>query len=438
MSIMCLNETMNNTFPLINGENYRPELVFNFSYIGNDTANDYILDWMELIWSAYFALFFGSLGSHLKRCKHFVFQMRIFGFYSVWTGIRLNPGFVDAVIFERLMRCILSAILGATTSIMIHMEELIELYTILTVGSGHLINLFDPWLRREGGCQDIGPPTTEFPYGVWEDCSDWKIAYAVTWANTLFVYLIVGIVVILVKCFKIHKKIPFFEPLKRHTGFIAVSMIATSSAVTFLTSLTRREKIHDKHFDTFLQWSYYILLALFFLVQELIDRVMICRENLRKLKQSVSLLELSLWVQSKRLRLESYCCSVVKLVSMIFWGLSMPLYLPELTVKILIQKIVDINAQKLAKEDEKNRRTSKEIVVEDYWKTEAWIQENKSAGVQENKSAGVQENKSTEVEKVVGAPSKAKKKSGKMKGEKIFIVNDFVNVEQNGDVGFDL
>merc|ERR1719192_2146529 len=118
MISQCLNETTNNALSLIDGEYYRPELVFNFHYIGNETANDYIMDWIELVWSAYFAIFFGVLGSQLSRCKQFVFQLRVFGFYGIWTEIRLNPGFVDAVIFERFLRCILSAGLGAITAIM--------------------------------------------------------------------------------------------------------------------------------------------------------------------------------------------------------------------------------------------------------------------------------------------------------------------------------
>jgi len=400
MSITCFNETTNNTLSnnalsLIDGEYYRPDLVFNFSYIGNETANDYIMDWMELIWSGYFAIFFGTLGSQLKRCKQFVFQLRIFGFYGIWTGIRSNPGFVDAVIFESLLRCILSSGLGAITAIMIKAEELVEVYTIITVGSRHLINMVDPYFRRKGNCEDIGPPTTEFPYGVWVDCGNWKFAYLVTWINSLFVYLMLGIFLLSVKYFK--KKCPCIGPLQRLSGYLAVSMIATNSASTFITSLRRRENIHEEYFDMFVQWSYYILLCSFFLVQELIHCVRECRRKRRELKNSVSLMDISSLVQSPAWRLKSCCCCAVKIVSEIFWGLAIPLYLPDQALKWIIRRIIKVNKKSLDKEDKKNQRSEREIAVEEYWTTVKVTEGEKR--------------KSTEPEMVAGAPTKAKSES---------------------------
>lgn len=390
LSIIC-NKT-NDTLPIIDGEYYSPELVFNFYYIGNETANNYIIDWMELVWSGYFAFFFGILGSQLKRCNQLVMQLRVFGFYGIWTGIRSNPGFVDAVIFESLLRCILSAGLAAIISLMIKAEKVVELYTILTLGSGHLFNAFDPYLRRQADCEDIGPPTKEFPYGVWVDCGNWKFAYAVTWINSLFVYLMCGIFLILVKFCKM--KAPCIKPLKRMSGNVAVSMIATNSGCTFITSLKRRQKIHDELFDTFVQWSYYILLASFFLVQELIDCVWKCREKRRLKETSLSVMDISSLVRSKTWSLQSYCCCAVKVVSMIFWGLTMPLYLPDQALKWIIRKILKKNTKSLDKEDQKNRPSEREIAVEEYWM----------------KVTEGQKNKSTEVEMVAGGPWSAEAK----------------------------
>jgi len=405
--IYPFNATTNGTLSLsdlIDGEWYRTELVFDFLYIGDDFANDYIVDWMELVWSGYFALFFGTLGSQLKRCSQFVYQLRVFEFYGIFIGIRRNPAFVDAVMFERFLRCILSAGLAAIIALMIKAEEVVELYTIVTMGSGHLINLLDPYLRGEGDCAGIGPPTEDFPYGVWVDCGNWKLAYAVTWINSLWVYLVVGISLIGMKSIK--KKFPCIRKLEKHSGYVAVAMTATNSATTFLTCLRRRTKIHNEYFDVFVQYSYYILLGSFYVVQVLIDCIMKCRKKHLEQKSSMSLSEISLNVRSKTWRVQTYCYAAVKMVSMIFWGLAMPLYWTDQALKWIIQKIIKINVKRLAKEDKRSQRSQREITVEEYWKIVNEGHNNKSTDVEM-----VADNKSTDVEMVAGGTSSAKPKS---------------------------
>jgi len=388
MSIMC-NDTCNRTtvdpLSLIDGEYYKPELVFDYLYIDGVRANDYIIDWMELVWNGYFAIFFGVLGSQLSRCKQFVFQLRVFGFYGIWTKIRTNPGFIDAVIFESLLRCFLSAGLAAITVVMINEEAVVELYTIITVGSGHLINIVDPYFRREGDCKDIGPPTPEFPYGVWIDCENWDFAYAVTWINSLFVYVMCLGCLLVAKFLK--DRIPCMDSLKRMSSHIAVSMVATNAGCTFLSSLKRRYKIEDDYFDLFLQWSYYILLGSFFLVQEFVHFVWRCREKQIAREMSLSITEISTLVRSNTWRLQSYFCCAVKGVSTIFWVFSMPLYLPDQGLKWIIRKIIKINTKRLEKE-EMSGEIERKKSAEEYWKkvTESPI----------------------EVEMVVGGPSSAK------------------------------
>lgn len=401
MSVNCSNVTTNASLAdLIDGEYYRPELVFSFRYIGDDIANDYILDWIELVWSGYFAIFFGTLGSQLRRCSQFVFQLRVFGFYGIWTAIRRNPAFVDAVLFERFLRCSLSAGLGAIVAVMIKAEDLVELYTIITVGSGHLINVLDPYLRREGDCKDIGPPTAEFPYGVWVDCGNWTFAYAVTWINSLYVYLMLGIFLFTAKT--LIDKFAFIRLLKRQSIYVAVSMIATNSACTFITALRRRYKIHEWQFDLFVQYSYYILLGSFYMVQVLIECISKCYEKRRERELSASMMDVSSLVRSKTWRIQSYCCGALKLVSMIFWGFTMPLYLADQAVKFIIRKIIKINTKTLEEEDKKYRRSQREITVDEYWMKVKDVQKTQSA--------------STDVEMVAGGISLAKMKSESMAG----------------------
>lgn len=379
--VICVNGTANwanaSLADLIDGEYYRPELVFSFRCIGDEVLNDYILDWTELIWSGYFAIFFGALGSQMRRCSQFVFQLRVFGFYGIWTAIRRNPAFVDAVIFERFLRCALSAGLGAIVAVMIKAEDLVELYTIITVGSGHLINVLDPELRRYGDCKDIGPPTAEFPYGVWVDCGNWTFAYAVTWINSLYVYLMVGIFLFTMK--NLIDKFACIRALKRQSIYAAVSMIATNSACTFITCLRRRIEIHEWQFDLFVQYSYYILLASFYLVQVIIGCISKCREKQLEKETSVSIMDVSSLVRSKTWRVQSCCCGAVKIVSMIFWGLTMPLYLTEQAVKFIIRKIIKINTKTLEEEDQKNRRSERQITVDEYWMKVKDVQKTQSS-----------------------------------------------------------
>jgi len=200
---------------------YSPTVAFEFSFLGNRTLNDEVLDHLELVWCGYFSALFGMLGSQLERCASFVFQLHFFGFYNIWTQIRAHPVFMDAYIFESLGRCIVSSILGAVVSSMLDFDDMVEIYSIVTLGSGYFVNLLDPSLRRVGECTGIGPPTQEFPHGVWLNCNNWKLAYGVTWVNASFKYLPTAICVCLLWCLQ---KNDFFSRMSTHRShFFKVS-----------------------------------------------------------------------------------------------------------------------------------------------------------------------------------------------------------------------
>lgn len=255
------------------------------------------------------------LGSQLERCASFVFQLHIFGFYNTWTQIRTNPVFMDAYIFESLCRCIISSGLGATVSAMFKVDDVVEMYTIVTLGSGYLINIMDPSMRSAGECDGIGPPTPEFPHGVWLDCEDWRVAYGVTWMNAIFKYLATGICIALRYCLT---KNEFFLRMSTH---LAVAMIATSSGVTFFRSLIRIKNIRDSTLDNFVKYSFYILLGSSFLVQEIIHHARECLERRWKTEHSKRLTDISMMIENKRYfiyRCKSRCACWARVIGMIF------------------------------------------------------------------------------------------------------------------------
>jgi len=245
----------------------------------------------------------------------------------------------------------------------------------------------------------------------------------VTWINSLYVYLMLGIFLISMK--SLIKKFACIRSLQQQSRYVAVSMIATNSACTFITSLRRRWKIHEESFDTFVQYSYYILLGSFYLVQVLIECVWKCRKKQHELETSTSVSDVSMLVRSKTWRLRSYCCGAVKIVSMIFWGLTMPLYLPDQALKWIIRKIIKINTKTLEEEDEKNRRSEREITVEEYWM----------------KVKDLHKSTSTDVEMVAGGKSSAKANSGSMseltKVGKSISHSDEIEILKKGDTETD-
>jgi len=348
-----------------NGEiAYSPQVAFDFSFIGEVTANDVVLDYLELIWCGYFTVLFGMLGSELERCAAFVFQMHIFGFYSIWTQMRANPVFIDAYIFESLCRCTVSAILGTTIAAMFKVDDMVEIYTIVTLGSGYFINLMDPSFRSVGECDGIGPPTPEFPHGVWLDCDNWKMAYAVTWINAGFKYLAVGTCIVLLHCLQRN------EFVMRMSTHLAVAMIATSSGVTFLRSLIRIEEIQDGNFDTFVEYSFYIFLTTSFVVQEIIHRARKCWKKRQKVENSKRLTDISRLIDKRRLfinRCKAYCCCWARIVGLIVVGLTMPLYWTDQGLKWLIRKVIEINTEELDAEIERISKPSDLIEVDKLW-----------------------------------------------------------------------
>jgi len=369
---------------------YSPQVAFDFKFIGEETVNDVVLDYLELFWCAYFAILFGMLGSELNRCASFVFQMQIFGFYTIWVQMRENPVFLDAYIFESFCRCVLSSILGSTIAAMFKVDDVVEMYTIATVGAGYFINLMDPTFRNAGECSGIGPPTPQFPHGVWLNCENWKMAYWVSWVNAFFKYLAVGIYIFFIRCLEKN------EFIERMSTQLAVAMVATSSGVTFLRSLIRIEGIKDGGFDTFVGYSFYIFLGTSFVVQEIIHRARKCVKKQKKLESSVSLVDISLLADKQRsciYRCFSRLCCWARAGGMFVVGVTMPMYWTDDALKWVIQRTIEINTQELKEEEEEEneRLSDHSVLLEEIFNAQSESENSKlSSGPETQKDSSIE------------------------------------------------
>lgn len=248
--------------------NYDPKIAFDFAQMAGGTANDVILDYAELVWCVYFSVVFGMFGTSLERMSNFVYQLRIFGFYQIWTSMRDEPVFVDSYIVEGFLRCFAASVMGATVTKMFKADQVVWAWTIVTVAAGYAINLADPLLRKHAGCSAAaGPPSENFPYGVWQDCDDWQFAYWSTWIYSAFAYILAGLAGCLGYLTRDN------QTVIRMGQQLAVAMISTSAAITGMRSFVRRIDVSGSAWETFVDLAFYVLLGMFFLVQECIHQV---------------------------------------------------------------------------------------------------------------------------------------------------------------------
>lgn len=257
---------------------YSPQVAFDFYVVGENDGkpvilNDFAMDWIELVWSAYFALYFGLLGSTLERFSLFVYSCNLFGFYLAWTQMRDNPVFLDPVIFDQIMRVMLAAGMASIMLRMFKVDQIMQAWTIVTIGTAYSINLFDSTLRAQGGCdKELGPPSEHFVLGVWKNCDDWHYAYGITWAYKCTAYLVV---MVAGGCGMYASRNKTF--LKWY-NYVAVAMTATSAAVAAMRSGVRLcianeiEPFNDASLLDYTDYVFWGLMAFFILAQECIQR----------------------------------------------------------------------------------------------------------------------------------------------------------------------
>lgn len=167
---------------------YDPTLVYNFqdgwdwlqTNHDDETFNDVLLNYIEVAWGLYFAVTFCIFGTELDRFGNFYYSMRLFGFGLLWSSMRTNPIFVDSLFLENFMRIFLSAVMAQFSASIFDGETFLQTWTTVTISTGFLISIADPYLRAQAGCE-AGEPTKYFSYVGWDNCDDWQIAFNVTW-----------------------------------------------------------------------------------------------------------------------------------------------------------------------------------------------------------------------------------------------------------------
>lgn len=248
-------------------EVYSPELVFDFATSDGTTINNVVIDYIELGWGAYFAIMFGFLGGQLDRSANFIYLMRLLGFFAVWTDIRTNPAFVDPNWIETIGSLVFAATMISITLQMIDFDGFLQAWTVFSLLSVYVVQMIDPYLRDHAGCSDLaGPPTKDFPTGVWMDCEDWDFAYATTWLYAGIVYVLI---LILCLVFKLGKNACMC--CKWVFKALAVACVASSSAVSATKAIGNRAKF-PAWFDTMSNSLFWIFLGIFFFGQMLLER----------------------------------------------------------------------------------------------------------------------------------------------------------------------
>jgi len=239
-----------------------------------EASNDVIFDWMDVILFWYFSLIFATTGSHLEYATAFILNLRIFGIHDVWTKFREEPAYISPPTANSLIRCLGASILATT----VQKEqpggtELVEGFTIVALSASNVMVTLDPYMREAAGCaEELGDPTVDFPYGAWEDCEDWKLAYYATWWYAFAPFICLATIGALLyfgtRCCGI------LDTVCRYRNHIVIAQVSANCAALGTRVSVRRFNTddHTEEINYFLEYCFYIYGGLFFLALELFHK----------------------------------------------------------------------------------------------------------------------------------------------------------------------
>jgi len=256
---------------------YNPFLAFGFSDIGNEISNEVIFDWLDVIIFWYIAIIFSITGSRLEYTTAFIFNLRIFGILELWTQLREEPVYISSSTANALIRCFGASLITTTVQKKFDGDSAVEGWTIISVTATSIVVLIDPYLREAAGCsKELGPPTADFPYGSWEDCEEWQLAYYATWYYAFAPFLLLAFGVcffcICARCCGI------YDTICRFRTHIAIALIAGNAAALATRAYVRRLNTdsHIDHVNNFLEICFYVYVIIIFVAMEMCHR---CLEN---------------------------------------------------------------------------------------------------------------------------------------------------------------
>jgi len=130
----------------------------------------------------YIAIIFTVTSSGLEYSMALILNLRVFGIQELWATFRGEP-VINPVTVEALFRCFITSIISTSVQkTRAGGDIVVEGWTIIAILATRIVLLLDPMLRSSAGCSmELGPPTTNFPYGTWKNCRDWETAYLATW-----------------------------------------------------------------------------------------------------------------------------------------------------------------------------------------------------------------------------------------------------------------
>jgi len=252
---------------------YNTLLAFDFADIGSEISNEVIFDWLDVIFFWYIAIIFTITGSRLEYATAFIFNLRIFGILELWTQLRDEPVYISPSSANALLRCAGASAISTTVQKTFNGDSIVEGWTIVSVAATNVVVFLDPYLREAAGCsKELGPPTADFPYGSWEDCEEWQLAYAVTWIYAFAPFILLALA--LCFCFVCTKCCGCYDTICRFRTHIAIALVAGNAAALATRAYVRRIDTgsYDDDVNNFLDVCFYVYVIILFMALELCFR----------------------------------------------------------------------------------------------------------------------------------------------------------------------
>jgi len=252
---------------------YNTLLAFEFADIGSEISNQVIFDWLDVIIFWYIAIIFSITGSRLEYATAFIFNLRIFGMLDLWTQLRDEPVYISPSTANALFRCVGASVISTTVQKTFDGDSAVEGWTIVSVAATSIVVFLDPYLREAAGCsKELGPPTVDFPYGSWEDCEEWDLAYYATWYYAFAPFILLALAVCF--CFICTKCCGIYDTICRFRNHIAIALVAGNAAALGTRAYVRRldTDSHTDEINDFLEVCFYVYFVIIFLAMEMCFR----------------------------------------------------------------------------------------------------------------------------------------------------------------------
>jgi len=258
-------------------EKYNPSFAFDYSDIGEEISNEVLFDYLDVIIFWYIAIVFSIVGSRLEYATAYILNLRIFGIQALWTQLRDEPVFISPSTASALLCCFGASAITSTVQKAHGGDSVVEGWTIISVTAVNIVVFLDPFLREGAGCsKELGPPTADFPYGSWQECENWKLAYYATWYYAFAPFILLAIAGCF--CCVCARCCGFYDTICRFRLHLAIAAVAGNAAALATRAYVRRldTDSHTDDINNFLEVCFYVYFAIIFAALEICNR---CLKN---------------------------------------------------------------------------------------------------------------------------------------------------------------